>query len=227
VGEIRTEQRVAFTFFQAMATGHTAYTTIHADSIEGALSRLENEPLAVPAQMIQEVDVLSIQRQIYHEDARVRRTDVVAEVVPGDDPTEIETREIFTRDAKTDEHSRVGESHVLAEIRDQRGWADEDLETALSDREEILQYLLDNGLRSYEAVTTTIHTFAKDPDFVLERIRDGSFDPSDLGDRGVSPRTEVPDTLGPFEQSTATQSVGRVSGANDEEVSPASDGAGR
>jgi len=205
VGEIRTEQRVAFTFFQAIATGHTAYTTVHADSIEGAMSRLENEPLAVPAQMIQEVDVLSIQRQIFHEGDRVRRNEVVAEVVSGDDPGEIATREVFRRDTRTDDYSRVNASRVLADIRDQRGWTDEDVESALAVREEVLRYLVDNEFRSYEAVTATIHTFAKDPAFVLERIRDGTFDPEELAARSDPTRSDDPtpadgdddDTTGP------------------------------
>ncbi|MFW5919907.1 MAG: hypothetical protein ACOCSF_06930, partial [Halanaeroarchaeum sp.] len=54
------------------------------------------------------------------------------------------------------------------------------------------QYLLDNGFRGYEAVTATIHTFAKDPEFVLERIRDGTFDPEDLAARTETARPDVP-----------------------------------
>lgn len=180
VGEIRTEQRVAFTFFQAIATGHTAYTTVHADSIEGALSRLENEPLAVPDQMLQEVDVISIQRQIFHDGNRVRRNEVVTEVIPGEEPGEVATSTVFARDAQTDDYSRVNDSHVLDEIRDARGWTEDDLESALAVREEVLSYLVDNEFRSYEAVTAAIHTFAKDPEFVLNGIRDGTFDPEEL-----------------------------------------------
>nr|WP_284009246.1 type II/IV secretion system ATPase subunit [Halomicroarcula sp. YJ-61-S] len=52
VGEIRTERQVALAFFQAMATGHAAYTTMHADSTETVLSRLQNPPLSVPEQMV-------------------------------------------------------------------------------------------------------------------------------------------------------------------------------
>jgi flagellar protein FlaI len=218
VGEIRTEQRVAFTFFQAIATGHTAYTTVHADSVEGAMSRLENEPLAVPAQMIQEVDVLSIQRQIFHDGERVRRNEVVAEVVPGRNPEDVTTRTVFERDARSDEYSRVNESHVLAEVRDQRGWTDEDVEDALAVREEVLEYLVDNGFRDYDAVTATIHTFAKDPEFVLEGIRNDTFDPDDLvARRGArSGPFDAPDPEETDEDESATDDTDRTETASGE-----------
>jgi len=36
------------TLFQAMNTGHTTYSTMHADSVQTAINRLENEPINVP-----------------------------------------------------------------------------------------------------------------------------------------------------------------------------------
>nr|WP_276276209.1 type II/IV secretion system ATPase subunit [Halomicroarcula sp. SYNS111] len=83
VGEIRTEERVALTFFQAMSTGHTAYTTFHADSVDTVISRLQNAPLNVPVQMLQDLDIVSIQRQTYLGEKRVRRNAETAEIVPG------------------------------------------------------------------------------------------------------------------------------------------------
>lgn len=40
VGEVRGKE--ALTLFQAMATGHTTYSTLHADSVNGVIHRLEN-----------------------------------------------------------------------------------------------------------------------------------------------------------------------------------------
>jgi flagellar protein FlaI len=194
VGEIRTEQNVAFTFFQAMATGHTSYTTVHADSVESALSRLQNEPLSVPAQMVQELDVLAIQRQIYTGDRRVRRAEEIAEIVPADHGS-VAGRSVFERDARDDVHERVGTSLVLAEIAEERGWTEDDLRGELGLREEVLTYLVETDVDDYTAVTTTIHTFSKDPGFVVGAMRDGTFDPSNLGERGVGPREDDPEGI--------------------------------
>jgi len=47
VGEIRGKE--AMTLFQAMNTGHTTYSTMHADSINTVISRLEGDPINVSA----------------------------------------------------------------------------------------------------------------------------------------------------------------------------------
>ena len=46
VGEIRGSE--AYVLFQAMATGHCAYSTVHADSVPSLVHRLENKPIDIP-----------------------------------------------------------------------------------------------------------------------------------------------------------------------------------
>ena len=45
VGEVRGKE--AYTLFQAMSTGHTTFSTMHADSVQTAVNRLLNEPINV------------------------------------------------------------------------------------------------------------------------------------------------------------------------------------
>jgi flagellar protein FlaI len=181
VGEIRTEQNVALTFFQAMGTGHTAYTTIHADSVETAISRLQNPPLSVPTQMLQDLDVISIQRQTFLGDRRVRRNATVAEIkVDETDQDRVAWKEIFEWDPETDTHDRVGDSDVLTDIARERGWTDDELDAEFDARRRILQYLVDEDIREYEAVATAVQTYARSPDEVLEAVIEGTFDPTDF-----------------------------------------------
>lgn len=181
VGEIRTEQRVALTFFQAMGTGHTAYTTVHADSVDTVLSRLQNPPLNVPAQMLQDLDVVSIQRQAFLGDRRVRRNSAVWELAADEDnPNEIATNEIYEWDPSTDTHTQVGESSVLGEIAHDRGWDEETLQHQIREREAVLEYLLENEYFRYEDVAATVHTFQKDPEYVLDLVERGELDPAEF-----------------------------------------------
>jgi len=181
VGEIRTEQNVALTFFQAIGTGHTAYTTVHAESVEGVLNRLENPPLSVPTQMIQDLDVISIQKQTFIDGKRVRRNQEVTELLP---PTQggetVRASEVFSRDADSDTHRKVNDSQVLEEIAESRGWSTGELARQLKRREDVLQYLVDNDVSGYDEVTGVIHAFAKDQDLVMDRIENDTLDPSNL-----------------------------------------------
>jgi flagellar protein FlaI len=172
VGEIRTEERVALTFFHSIATGHTAYSTVHADSIEGVLNRLRNEPLNVPPAMLEGLDIVSVQRQVYVGDDRIRRNMAVVEIIPGDGEATgvIGTSQIFRRDPGTDGHERVGDSRVLAEIADEHGWDDDALAAELARREAVLRYLVDNDVTDYHEVASLIHAYGRKPEAVMDRV---------------------------------------------------------
>jgi flagellar protein FlaI len=194
VGEIRTEQRVALTFFHAIATGHTAYSTFHADSVEGVLNRMGNDPLGVPAQMLEGLDIISVQQQIYQDEDRVRRNVDVTEL----DATEtgsIDTHALFRRDPVSDSHERVGDSIVLADIAADRGWSADDVAGELRARADVLGYLVEYDVSDYRDVAATIHAYNKNPDAVLARVRADEELPAvvELADRGADADGEEAD----------------------------------
>ena len=179
VGEIRANPQVAFTFFQAISTGHTSYTTFHADSADGAMRRLENEPLNIPEQMIGSLDVISIQRQVTVDGRRDRRNHRLVEVTP-DREGGVETRDVFGRNPSEDRMEQRAESSLLQEIKYERGWDDGRLRRELALRKEVLQYLQREEIRHHDDVGRVIHTFYRQPQTVLEQIRAGRLEPERL-----------------------------------------------
>lgn len=180
VGEIRTESQVAHTFFQSIATGHTAFTTFHADSIRGLLTRFQNQPLAVPKQMIGNLDLISVQKQVLKDGKRVRRNNQLVEIVS----EAVDARDVFRRNPANDTIEQMNKSGLLESIADERGWADGRIERELERREEVLQYMLDQELTSYDVVARIIRGFIRDPTYVLDEIRAGDLDPGDLPRQG-------------------------------------------
>ena len=83
VGEIRGAE--AYVLFQAMATGHCAYSTVHADSVPSLVHRLENKPIDIPRVLLPALEACSIQIQTRINGRRVRRTKQIVEIV-GIDP---------------------------------------------------------------------------------------------------------------------------------------------
>lgn len=63
VGEVRGVE--AQTLFQAMNTGHTTFSTLHAGNVDSAIHRLENEPLNVPKATIESLNIVSSQVRLY------------------------------------------------------------------------------------------------------------------------------------------------------------------
>src|SRR6266702_1341876 len=79
VGEVRGSE--AYTLMQAIATGHGGLATLHADSAEAAIHRLESEPMNIPRPLIPTIDVIAVQTRVQVGDKSVRRMVNVAEVV--------------------------------------------------------------------------------------------------------------------------------------------------
>ena len=168
VGEVRGEE--AITLFQAMNTGHTTFSTMHADSIETAINRLENEPIGVPRAMVQSLDLMLVQTLSRFEGERVRRSKAIGEIGSVDGRTgELDYSRAFSWDPAEDAFDR-GDSNLLDEIQTERGWSRADLRRELRHRERFLATLRDEGVRDYRRFTALVNEYYADPDRVMERL---------------------------------------------------------
>lgn len=169
VGEVRGKE--ALTLFQAMSTGHTTFSTMHADSVSSAIHRLENPPISVPRTMIQALNIISIQSQTFVKGKRARRNMKLVEITDIDPTTRnIRTNDIFSWDALTDKFNRVGESKALNEIMIRRGWNISDLKKELMNRQKILEFMVNNKISDFNAIATIIHDYQVTPDKVLKKL---------------------------------------------------------
>jgi len=169
VGEVRGKE--ALTLFQAMSTGHTTFSTMHADSVASAIHRLENPPISVPRTMIQALDIISIQAQIYVKGQRARRSTKIVEITDIDPVTKnIRTNDIFVWNPMNDLIERVGESKALKDIEKRRGWTAPELKAELVRRQKVLEYLIDNKITDFKAIATIIHAYESTPEKVIEKL---------------------------------------------------------
>lgn len=170
VGEVRGKE--ALTLFQAMSTGHTTFSTMHADSVSSAIHRLENPPISVPRSMIQALNIISIQAQTYVKGKRARRNMKLVEITDIDPATRnIRTNDIFAWDALTDKFHRVGESKAINEIMIRRGWSVSDLKKELVNRQKILEFMVNNKISDFNAISTIIHDYQVSPDKILKKLQ--------------------------------------------------------
>ncbi|MFW5999985.1 MAG: type II/IV secretion system ATPase subunit [Halorubrum sp.] len=184
VGEVRGEE--AITLFQAMNTGHTTFSTMHADSIETVINRLENEPINVPRAMVQSLDMLSIQTLTRSDDERVRRAKTIGEIGGIDQRTgELDYSSAFEWVPDLDTFQR-NDSSLLAEIADERGWSRAELLREVRRRERFLELLSALDIDDYRTFTALVNEYYADPDRVMEKLDERAaaadgVDPADLG----------------------------------------------
>jgi flagellar protein FlaI len=170
VGEIRGKE--AYVLFQAMATGHTTYSTVHADSAQSLIHRLEGKPIEIPRVMLQSLDIVTIQVQAEVGDKRVRRCKQIVEIVDIDPMTkEILTNEVFRWDPVQDQFFYSGKSYVLERIRAQHGMSKDEMMDELKQRVEVLEWMKDNNVRAFKDVARLVASYLDTPDEVMEKIR--------------------------------------------------------
>ncbi len=171
VGETR--GREAYTLFQAMATGHGGYSSIHADSVEATLTRLASAPMDIPTQLIANtLDIITLQIKLRVKDRSVRRVIQVSEIAGLDESTnKIKTHEFFKWDPITDTHRCSGNSVVLNKIKERLGESTEQINEELRRRKMALEWMVKNDIRQQKDVAKTILEFYADPERFYERKR--------------------------------------------------------
>ncbi|MFH0967293.1 MAG: type II/IV secretion system ATPase subunit [Methanobacteriota archaeon] len=125
VGEVRGSE--AQTLFQAMNSGHTTLSTLHAGNIEEALNRLTNEPINVPPAMFGALNLMVIQTFHYRDGRMIRRCDAIHEIVLGDGD-KVNWNVLFEYEPKDDSFRKIyKKSKTLQAIQYMHNWSEEEI----------------------------------------------------------------------------------------------------
>ncbi|MBU5689105.1 MAG: type II/IV secretion system ATPase subunit [Candidatus Aenigmarchaeota archaeon] len=147
VGEIRKE-RQAEVLFEAMHTGHSVYSTVHADTAEQTYKRLTNPPINIPESLLDAID-LNI---VMFRDRRSgrRRVYQIAEFMP-------ESKEkvsiLFGWNAAKDTFDKKAKKFkFLDKIKMHTGMSDKDIEKTLKEREHVLKWMMKHNVNTVNGV---------------------------------------------------------------------------
>ena len=174
VGEVRGKE--ALTLFQAMNTGHTTYSTMHASSIQAVVNRLLNDPINVPNMMLTALNIVCIQELVFQEGRKIRRNKAIVEITGVDPRTNnLRINELYRWNSVDDTYEAMGDSVVMADIMARRGWDRNRLAEEIANRCNVLDYLRNKGIRDYRHITTAINAYYLMPAEVMEMIRNDTF----------------------------------------------------
>jgi len=169
VGEVRGEE--AYVLFQAIATGHSGMTTLHAESIDAAVKRLTSPPMNIPPSYIPLINVSMVIKRVIRTDETgrprpVRRITNIWEIEDYE-----KYREIARWDPVRDTFNlKLSDSIVLRKISELTGKPAENLIEEIARRKAILEWLAANRIRSYREVATYVQKYYVNPRAVLREI---------------------------------------------------------
>lgn len=169
VGEVRGKE--AYTLFQAIATGHAALGTIHADSPQGVVHRLESEPINCPRILIKNLDVILLQSRVRLRGKITRRITDIVEVVDLDPSTkEVITNTVYEWNPFEDTFRFTGRSYLLERLEKEKGMSMEEILKEIERRKQIINWMHNNQIRFFRDVAEIIAEYYRDPDTVMAKI---------------------------------------------------------
>ncbi len=171
MGEIR-KQREAEVLFEAMHTGHSVYSTLHADTCAQTITRLINPPISIPESMLDSVHI----NVVMFRDRRIgaRRIFEVGEFVEDKDPVtrmvHYDANILYRWDPKTDdivptENGNVG---LFERIGSHTGLSIEEIKEDIESKKRILDWLVEHNARTIEQMGTIMNRYYVDRDAVLD-----------------------------------------------------------
>jgi flagellar protein FlaI len=159
VGEVRGPE--AQTLFQAMNTGHTTYSTLHAGSVDESINRLVNPPINVPRAMFGALDLMVVQLLQYKEGKAIRRCASLNEIMV-DRNDSIQSHELYSWYPRTDRFQRnYNHSRVLDSIGYARGWTRSEVEEQLAIRKHLLELMARKGITRSAEVSGVFNLIRK------------------------------------------------------------------
>jgi flagellar protein FlaI len=169
VGEIRGAE--AYTLFQAVSTGHLGMSTIHAESVEAAVYRLESSPMNIPRTLIAGIDIILVQKRVELNGKPSRKTIAASEIV-GLDPRsgEILTNEVYRWNPAGDTFDFTGRSYIVENIAERKGISAEEAEAEILRRAQVIDWMFKNNIRNYKDVSDVIRSYAENPEYFVREV---------------------------------------------------------
>ncbi|MBI4895821.1 MAG: type II/IV secretion system ATPase subunit [Candidatus Aenigmarchaeota archaeon] len=185
VGEVRGEE--AAVMFQAMASGMTAMSTMHAGSADDALKRLQTRPISLPPTLMETLDVLIVMTHAYEKGPAARRIKEMAEIqTVNSDTNKVDINRVFTWDPANDKYNH-NEAKMLKEIAMKKGYSEKYIMQELENRKKVIEWLSNKQL-DWKTVTDYFTEYRRNKDKVMKII---SGQAQELGEEPLNKKTEV------------------------------------
>ncbi|MBI5000277.1 MAG: type II/IV secretion system ATPase subunit [Euryarchaeota archaeon] len=169
VGEVRGSE--AYVVFQAMATGKSAYTTFHAESVQAMVNRMEQPPIEIPRALLGALNLVMLQAQVKVGTKMTRRVKALTEIVGLNPETnELITNSVYSWNPADDTFNYSGHSYIYEQIAMSKNWTPREMQREVKRRIDILDYMRKAGFNNYRQVAKLISAYYKDKEKVMGEV---------------------------------------------------------
>ena len=149
-------------------------STIHAESVQAVINRLESEPMNIPRPLIAMIDAIMVIERTETEGKPARRTTTTTEVSEFDQETrKIQTNEVFSWNRNKDNFVFSGHNNLLMRHGKKKGITKEEIKDELNRRRTVLEWMVEKDIRHYSDVANVIREYYANPKRVYQKARMG------------------------------------------------------
>ena len=168
VGEVRGKE--ASVLFQGMASGHSSISTIHADSVDTVIKRLETPPIELSPTLLNVLDCVCIMTHAIVNKQETRKLREIVEIVNVDPEGIAVTNTPFVWNAVEDQFYFKSNSTIFEKIRRRYGLDIQELEIEFRKRAQLIYNLFRSKIFGFKEVQDIISQYYKNPEEVLKRF---------------------------------------------------------
>jgi len=172
VGEVRREREVEV-LFEAMLTGHSGYTTVHANTAEQTIRRITTPPMSLPPSILPAAH-LNI---VMFRNRRTGRRYVleIAEYIPerrGVTEEYVSANILYRYKPTVGRVVKQNDSITVAdELSAYTGLSPKELQQDLKEKQKILEWMLKQNINTLEEIGKVVNSYYLDKDHVLELVK--------------------------------------------------------
>ncbi len=168
VGEVRGKE--AFVLFQGMASGHASISTMHADSVDTIIKRLETPPIELSPTLVNTLDAVAIMTHAVVNKQQTRRLREIVEIVNVNPDGIALTNTPFVWSPAEDRFYFKKDSKVFDKITIRYGIAKLQLLKEFESRTRLIYALYKKKIFSFDEVQKIVTEYYKNSQEVLARF---------------------------------------------------------
>ncbi len=166
VGEVRGKE--AFVLFQGMASGHSSISTMHSDSVDTLIKRLETPPIELSPSLLNTLDCVAIMTHALINKQEKRKLREVNEIIKVDQNGVALTNTPFIWNPQDDTFYFKKDSIVFRKISKRYGISIEQLNQEFETRARLLYELQRRKIFDFHQTQKIINEYHKNPQVVLQ-----------------------------------------------------------
>ncbi len=167
VGEVRGKE--AFVLFQGMASGHPSISTMHADSVDTLIKRLETPPIELSPTLLNILDCVAIMTHAIVKKKETRRLREIVEIINAKEDGTALINTPFVWNPANDIFYFKKQSKVFEKISVRYGIPILQLQNEFIKRSKLIYNLYNKKIFGFDEMRAIVNDYYKNPEEVLRK----------------------------------------------------------